>query len=153
MISLKALSQINRIIEHDKISSTYKFALLKNTIDVCQRYDHLIKIDNESAYIPLGLIIEGWMFDYFPFVFNGIRQQKSGNVLNKEIELVYAELFEYMNLNPEKTTWQDAYAKMYLQYLSLELDNQQSKLMLKLAKEIAKTIVKNPMYHTGDVPL
>lgn len=153
MISLKALSQINRIIEHDRISSTYKFALLKNTIDVCQRYDHLIKIDNENAYIPLGLIIEGWIFDYFPFVFNGVRQQKSGNVLNKEVELVYAELFEYMNLSPNKTTWQDAYAKTYMQYLSLELDDKQSKLMLKLAKKIAKTIVENPMYFTGDVPI
>lgn len=149
MISFEALSQINRIIEQDKISSTYKFALLKNTIDVCQRYDHLIKTEGEHAYLPLGLIIEGWIFDYLPFVFEGIRQQNSGRVLNKQIESTYAELFEHMKLDPKKTTWQDAYAKTYLQYLSLELDSRQSKLMAKLAKQMATTITKMPMRYSG----
>ena len=149
MISFEALSQINRIIEHDKISSTYKFALLKNTIDACQRYDHLIEIDGDKATIPLGLIIEGWIFDYFPFVFNGIRQQNSGNILNKQIEVLYEELFAYMQLDPAKTIWNDAYARLYLQYLNLELDGYQSKLLIKLAKQIATTITKMPMRYSG----
>jgi len=136
MIQLDALSQINRIIEQDKISSTYKFALLKNTIDVCQRYDHLIDIEDEQAHLPLGLIVEGWFFDYFPFVFNVIRQQNSGNVLNKKIESIY--------------TWQDAYAKVYMQYQTLNLDSEQSKILLKLAKELASTIVKMPMRYSGE---
>lgn len=150
MISFEALSQINRIIEQDKVSSTYKFALLKNTIDICQRYDHLVKIDGEYAYLPLGLIIEGWIFDYFPFVFNGIRQQNSGRVLNSQTESVYHELFDYMKLDPKKTTWKDAYALTYLKYLSLELDTQQSALMLKLAKRIAATVTKMPMRYSGE---
>ncbi len=149
MISFEALSQINRIIEQDKISSTYKFALLKNTIDICQRYDHLIKINGEYAYLPLGLVIEGWIFDYFPFVFNGIRQQNSGRVLNKQIESSYAELFDYMQLNPQKTIWRDAYAKTYLQYLSLELDSYQSQVMMKLAKQMATTVTTMPMRYSG----
>ena len=149
MISFEALSQINRIIEQDKISSTYKFALLKNTIDVCQRYDHLVKVDEKYAYLPIGLIVEGWIFDYFPFVFNGIRQQNSGRILNKQIESSYTELFEYMHLNSKKTSWRDAYAKTYLQYLSLELDSRQSELMIKLAKNIASTITKMPMRYSG----
>ena len=149
MISFEALSQINRIIEHDKISSTYKFALLKNTIDACQRYNHLIDIEGDYATIPLGLIIEGWIFDYFPFVFNGIRQQNSGNILNKKIEILYEELFAYMKLDPNKTIWNDAYAKIYLQYLNLEFDSYQSKLMLKLAKQMATTITDMPMRYSG----
>jgi len=150
MISFEALSQINRIIEHDKISSTYKFALLKNTIDACQRYDHLIKVDGDKAIIPLGLIIEGWIFDYFPFVFNGIRQQNRGNILNSNIEVLYEELFAYMNLDPNRTIWNDAYAKLYLQYLNLELDSQQSILMIKLAKQMAITITTMPMRYSGN---
>ena len=149
MISFEALSQINRIIEHDKISSTYKFALLKNTIEACQRYDHLIGVDSDHASIPTGLIIEGWIFDYFPFVFNGIRQQNRGNILNKNIEDIYKEIFEYMNLYPTKTTWQDAYAKLYLQYLGMEFDATLSQLMLKLAKKMAATITKMPMRYSG----
>ena len=150
MISFESLSQINRIIEQDKISSTYKFALLKNTIDICQRFNHLIQTKGNEANLPLGLIIEGWIFDYLPFVFNGIRQQNSGRVLNKQIESIYTELFEYMKLNPKKTTWQDAYAKIYMPYLLMELDPVQSSLLLKLAKEIAKTITQMPMKYSGE---
>lgn len=150
MISFEALSQINRIIEHDKISSTYKFALLKNTIEACQRYDHLIEVDDKYATIPLGLIVEGWIFDYFPFVFSGIRQQHRGNILNSAIETLYEALFVHMKLNPTKTVWSDAYATLYLQYLNMELDEYQSNIMQKLAKEIAVTITKMPMKYSGN---
>jgi hypothetical protein len=148
MISFEALSQINRIIEHDKISSTYKFALLKNTIDVCQRYDHLITVDQESATLPLGLIIEGWIFDYLPFVFDNIRQQHNGSVLRKSIETAYESLFESMHISRE-TVWSDAYATVFIKYLTLDLNSEQTRIMLKLAKEIAKTIVQMPMRYTG----
>ncbi len=149
MISLDALSQINRIIEHDKISSTYKFVLLKNTIDVCQRYDHLVTMDKKMATLPLGLIIEGWIFDYLPFVFSEIRQQHRGGTLRKPVELQYEALFKDMGLSKE-TTWNDAYATIFTKYLTLELTDKQSKIMLRLAGEIAKTIIEMPMRFTGD---
>ncbi len=152
MINLDALSQINKIIEQDKISSTYKFTLMKSTIDACQRYDNLIEIDYTHAHIPIGLIIEGWIFDYLPFVFKRIRQQNSGNVLNAEIEAAYDELFDYMKLDTNKTTWEDAYEKIYSQYISLELDDNQSQIMLKLSKKIATTITNMPMKFSGEHP-
>lgn len=152
MINLEALSQINKIIEQDKISSTYKFALLKSTIDACQRYDNLIRLDDTHAHIPLGLIIEGWIFDYLPFVFKRIRQQNRGNVLNAQIEAAYDELFGTMLLDPEKTTWEDAYEKIYSSYLTLTFDVEQSKILLKLSKSIATTITKMPMKYSGDQP-
>ncbi len=150
MVNLKALRQINKIIEQDKISSTYKFALLKSTIDACQRYDNLIWLDDTHAHIPLGLVVEGWIFDYLPFVFNRIRQQNRGNVLNMKIEDPYHELFENMRLDPDKTTWEDAYETIYSKYLSLNFNIEQSKILLKLSKEIANTITKMPMKYSGD---
>lgn len=149
MISFEALRQINQIIEQDKISSTYKFALLKNTIDISQRYEHLVNIDVSCAHLPLGLVIEGWIFDYLPFVFKGIRQQNNGRVLNKQIESLYFELFDHMKLDSNITTWQDAYAKIYIQYLSLELDSTQEQLLFRLAKQMATTITKMPMRYSG----
>ncbi|MCH9812990.1 MAG: hypothetical protein K0U47_03495 [Epsilonproteobacteria bacterium] len=150
MIDLNALSQINKIIEQDKISSTYKFALLKSTIDACQRYDNLITIENKMAKIPLGLIIENWIFDYLPFVFRQLRQQNSGNILNSEIEKIYNELFECMCLDSRHTTWEDAYIKIYTKYSNLELDDKQSKILLKLSKKMASTITKMPMKYSGE---
>ncbi len=149
MINLDALSEINKIIEQDKISSTYKFALLKSTIDACQRYEHLISDEVSSVSIPIGLLVESWIFDYLPFVFENRRQQNSGNVLNKGVETAYRQLFESMKLDPRVTTWQDAYQQIYMAYTLLKLDTEQSKILLTLAKEIAKTITLMPMKYSG----
>ena len=67
MLDIEAFRQINHVIEHDATSSTYKFALLKNVIEVCQKYDHLIQESGEIVEIPLGLVMEDWTFDYFPY--------------------------------------------------------------------------------------
>ena len=149
MINLDALSQINKIIEQDSISSTYKFALLKSVIDACQRFEHLIIIDQDTVKIPLGLLIESWIFDYLPFVFNNLRQQNSGNVLNKDIEQAYQDLFENLKLDPLITTWEDAYQKIYSLYSLLKMNEQQAKIMLRLARNIAKTITQMPMKYSG----
>ena len=93
-INLNVLIQINKIIERDRLSSTYKFALLKATIDAIQKYDHLIKKNNDFVLIPIGLIVENWFFDYLPFVYENIRQQNNGRVLNKEIEELYQLLLD-----------------------------------------------------------
>ena len=151
MINLEALSQINKIIEQDSISSTYKFALLKSTIDACQRYEHLIVLENNVAIIPLGLLVESWIFDYLPFVFKNLRQQNAGNVLNRDIEQSYQELFEVLELDSKLTTWEDAYQKVYSLYTTLTLNTQQSQIMFRLAKKIAKTITNMPMKYAGSV--
>jgi hypothetical protein len=72
MLDIEAFREINRIVEYDATSDTHKFALLKNVIDVCQKYDHLVDRGDGSVKIPLGLVVEGWMFDYLP-----IRQQNA----------------------------------------------------------------------------
>ena len=75
MIDTNALREINYIIEHDSTSSTYKYVLLKSVINASQKYDHLIKIENSRAIIPIGLIVEQWILDYMPFVFKEVSQQ------------------------------------------------------------------------------
>lgn len=58
MIDTEALRQINYVIEHDATSSTYKYVLLKSVITACQKYDHLITIEEDTVKVPLGLIVE-----------------------------------------------------------------------------------------------
>lgn len=149
MINLDALSEINKIIEQDKISSTYKFALLKSTIDACQRYDHLIVDEGDFVSVPLGLLIESWIFDYLPFVFDNRRQQNSGNVLNKGVETAYKQLFNSMKLDKKGLEWQYAYKEIYTAYSLLKLDTNQSSILVSLAKELAKTITQMPMKYSG----
>ncbi|MCD6301198.1 MAG: hypothetical protein J7L82_03910 [Staphylothermus sp.] len=149
MIDTEALRQINYIIERDSASSTYKYVLLKSVINASQRYDHLIKIENSKANIPLGLIVEQWILDYMPFVFKDILQGSSKTIaLDKPITDVYKNIFKLLNLD---TSVEWVYG--YMQFtkalqnpnMSLELSNE----FLKLSKKIADKIVNMPMKYTG----
>lgn len=148
MIDVDALKQISFIVENDKTSSTYKYVLLKSVIDASQRYDHLIKVEDSNASIPLGLIIERWMFDYFPFVFKGIRQQNSSGILNKAIEEVYEAIFDLLHLN-RSDPWEQAYKAMQSAFKNANQASVIANAFLILAKEMAKTITKMPMQYIG----
>lgn len=150
MINVEALKQISFIVENDKTSSTYKYVLLKSVIDASQRYDHLIRVENSRAHIPLGLIIERWMFDYFPFVFKGIRQQHSqtSKILNKSIEEAYEEIFNLLHLN-RNDQWEQAYKAMQSAFKNTNQSSAIAKSFLILAKELAKTITTMPMKFIG----
>lgn len=150
MIDVDALKQISFIVENDKTSSTYKYVLLKSVIDASQRYDHLIRVEDSRANIPLGLIIERWMFDYFPFVFKGIRQQHSqiSQILNKPIEEAYGEIFNLLHLN-RHDPWEQAYKAMQSAFKNTNQSSTIAKAFLSLAKELAKTITTMPMKFIG----
>ena len=66
---------INQIIERDSKDTTYKFALLKSTIEVIQDYPHYIKKKSNEVEIPLGLLIEKWLFYYYPIIEADIKQK------------------------------------------------------------------------------
>ncbi len=150
MIDVDALKQISFIVENDKTSSTYKYVLLKSVIDASQRYDHLISVEDSRAHIPLGLIIERWIFDYFPFVFKGIRQQHSqtSQILNKPIEEAYEEIFNLLYLN-RNDPWEQAYKAMQSAFKNTNQSSAIAKAFLTLAKELAKTITTMPMKFIG----
>lgn len=150
MIDVDALKQISFIVENDKTSSTYKYVLLKSVIDASQRYDHLIRLEDSRAHIPLGLIIERWMFDYFPFVFKGIRQQHSqtSQILNKPIEEAYEDIFDLLHLN-RHDPWEQAYKAMQSAFKNTNQSSAIAKAFLTLAKELAKTITTMPMKFIG----
>ena len=59
---------ISKIIERDSKSTTYKYALLRGTIDIIQDNSPFIKINREVVEIPLGLLIEKWMLYYYPIL-------------------------------------------------------------------------------------
>ncbi|WP_457596427.1 HNH endonuclease domain-containing protein [Hydrogenimonas sp.] len=153
MLNMETFRLINHVIEYDATSSTYKFVLLKNVIDVCQKYDHLIRMERDRVRAPLGLVVEGWMFDYLPFVFQGIRQQQArGNVLNRKLEELYERLFESFHLTRESHSWKDALITVRTAYRNRELEAEQSKILSAIAKESAVTITHMPMRYAGPEP-
>jgi len=148
VIDIEALRQINYIIEHDATSSTYKYVLLKSTINACQRFDHLIRIEQSVVRIPLGLLVEQWILDYMPFVILGTIQQHSGNVFDKPIMQTYHDIFELLKLN-KKINWEYSYTRFSKAYDNPNKPAALSLLFIKLSKLIAKKIVTMPMKYIG----
>ena len=148
MINTEALRQINYIIEHDSTSSTYKYVLLKSVINASQKYDHLIKIENSRANIPLGLIVEQWIPDYMPFVFKDIAQQNNKTVLDRPITTIYNNIFQLLNLDKTKE-WEYAYMQFTKAFQNPTMSLELSKEFIKLSKKIADKIVNMPMKYTG----
>jgi len=149
MIDTEALRQINYIIEHDSTSSTYKYVLLKSVINASQKYDHLIKIEDSRANIPLGLIVEQWILDYMPFVFKDIFQGSSKTtVLDKPIADIYNNIFKLLNLDKSQE-WIYSYIQFTKAFQNPSMSFDLSKEYLKLSKKIAAKIVAMPMRYTG----
>jgi len=149
MINLEVLRDINYIIENESTSSTYKYALLKAVIHACQKYDHLVELDEKNnVKIPLGLIIESWIVDYMPFVYKKISQQNNKRVLSNDIEVIYHEIFKELKLTSPNNL--DFAYKQFI--LAMQYSSSTTKvrdLFFKLSKKIAKTIVTMPMKHIG----
>lgn len=148
MIDINSLRKINYIIEHDVTSSTYKYVLLKSVIDASQKYDHLIMIKDNKAYIPIGVIVKQWILDYMPFVFKNISQQNNGTVLDKPITSIYYKIFELLNLD-NLNEWEYSYIQFIKAYENPNMSDNLSKEFLKLSRRMAKKIVSMPMRYIG----
>lgn len=148
MINLEVLRDINYIIENDSTSSTYKYAFLKAVISACQKYEHLIKFDDNNVHIPLGLIIESWIVDYMPFVYKQISQQNNKRILSNDIEELYHEIFKELKLNSPQNL--DFAYKQFIFAMQYSIHPTKIRdLFFKLSKKIATTIVTMPMKYIG----
>jgi hypothetical protein len=59
---------INKILERDSKSTTYKFALLRGTINLIEDNSPYLYLKENRAYLPMGLLIEKWLLFYYPIV-------------------------------------------------------------------------------------
>lgn len=151
-IDLNSLMKINKIIERDSLSSSYKLALLKGTIFVVNKFDHFITFEDKKAKLPFYFLVEQWFFDYLPFVYDNIKQQtneKKAQILNKEIENLYRQLFDTFE-SEISLNWKEIYSVIYYRYHNDKLNETQKSILLKLFKVIRKTIKDNPMKYIGD---
>jgi hypothetical protein len=57
---------LNIIIEQDRAVTSFKYALLRATVDITQQYSHMSESDNDRVWYPLGLLIERWILYYYP---------------------------------------------------------------------------------------
>ena len=62
------IKDLAKIIERDSKDATYKFALLKATIEIIQEHDNYKTVSETSVSFPMGLMILKWIEYYYPIL-------------------------------------------------------------------------------------
>lgn len=141
--SLKHLAQI---IERDSKDSTYKFALLRGTIDIIQNYPHYKQIESGGRIsFPMGLMVLKWIEYYYPLLSSNIYiPQRYGDYEGRSIAF-RKEFKDVINLYKSNSGSEEL-----LYDLKRGIDNRnRSGIVLKLVRKLRDTIVKQPMFYIG----
>jgi len=144
-----AIRTINAILERDAKNASYKFALLRGSIDVCQRYSHLREEVNGRVRYPLGLLVERWVLYYYPLIASPeFIPQKSGE---QEDDIPGGQIAFRSICTKVTDYYQDkgGFSAFWNDYTRAELPEAISPEVLALFKQIRDTIVSRPMKHIG----
>ncbi len=137
-------TNISKIIERDSKSTTYKFALLRGTIDIIQDNSPYIKISETIVEIPLGLLIEKWLIYYYPILDSKILiPQINGVNTQLAFQIQFQTIINYYGKVGGLSTF---YNDLRIKGISKEVNIQ----FYDLIKNLKSNIVKNPMCYIGN---
>ncbi len=137
------LTTLSAIIERDSKSTTYKFALLRGTIDLVQENSpHAVVID-DRVYLPVGLLVEKWMLYYFPIVEAGLANAQ----INGRGKLAF--LTELQAIVNHYTRFENGYSSFYHDLRVKGIPDVLTADFIALVKKMRQTIVNMPMRYIG----
>ena len=139
------LTHLAQIIERDSKDSTYKYALLRGTIDIIQKYPHFRDAEGTRIHYPMGLLLLKWIEYYYPLLsHSSFIPQKYGDDGKRTIAF-RKEFDEVIRLYPNISTFH-----------SLEYDLKRGvsdpgriRIVLDLLRKLRNTIVRQPMHYIG----
>ena len=135
-------SNIGKIIERDSKSTTYKFALLRGTIDIIQENSPFIYEKDGRIIIPTGLLIEKWLVYYYPI----LESEKHIPQINNSKKLKFQTLFDKLIAYYK---FRGGLSVFYNDLRSKGVPDDIRKLFLDLVKSLKKTITDMPMRYIG----
>ncbi len=146
---LEEYHTLNTIIERDKTVTSFKYALLRGTIEICQQYAHLAEPEGERVWYPLGLLIEKWILYYYPL----FEYEKFIPQLNGERDLYEStkkvrfrreltEIVAYYRLN-------GGLSAFYTEYRRGTIPRDLDGPMRALIKNVRIAITDGPIQHLG----
>lgn len=148
-IDTDSFIRVSQIIERDSKDTTYKFALLRATIDVINLYDqHIVKFDNKVV-IPTGLLIEQWVWYYYPLMDSDVfLPQKNGepSEMTKGKNISFRKHFQ--NVIKEYSDIGD-YRLFYNDYKKKNLNQNVNNQLRLLIDDLYQTVTKMPMKYIG----
>lgn len=135
-------SNINKIIERDSKTTTYKFALLRGTIDLIHDNSPYISFIEGRVLFPLGLLIEKWILYYYPIL------ESSTDIpqINGDTNLAFANQMKviisyYSRIGGFSVFYNDLKNKGIPDSITSEF--------LQLTQKLKDTITKMPMKYIG----
>lgn len=139
----QTLINVNKILERDSKSTTYKFALLRSVIDVIQENSPYIEIQEDRAYIPIGSIIEKWIYYYYP-LFKANLDTAQINGESKPLAIA-KYLKPIVNFYESRGGLSALYQDLRKNGIPASIEND----FWNLCKKLKETITKMPMKYIG----
>jgi hypothetical protein len=138
----QTFANISKIIERDSKSTTYKFALLRGTIDLINDNSPFIIQNENRVYLPVGLLVEKWLLYYYPiFSSEAVIPQ-----INGDAGLAFGPLLKQVT---EFYRSIGGFSAFYNDLKNKGLPAALIPLFTQLARLIARTITNMPMRYIG----
>ena len=149
----QALQKVYSILSQDAKDATYKFALLKASIEVIEE-NYVIdrKIINGVPTYPMGKLVLKWINYYYPvfnyskFIpqkFGETKELKRGNTIAFRRE--FLEVIRYY----ETKHGENGYTRLILDIKEGKAPAEVLPILLKLIKKLRDTIARMPMKYIG----
>jgi len=148
-MDLSQYRRINNIIERDSADATYKYALLRGVIEVCQQFSHLREDAGDQVSFPLGLLVEKWLLYYYPiFAAPTFIPQKNGETPDQDAGRSVSFRRHFM---PVIDYYRDrgGISVFYNDYARGTMPAEIQSAFQMLAKALRTTITGMPMKHLG----
>lgn len=143
-LGTRPVDQIESIINRDKKTATYKLALLRALCEIAQTSFHCARfIPGDRVAIPLGLIVEKWLYYYWPLVdteliFPEMQIGRARGMAFRTALLKLVNSFKPGGLNA-----------FYALFQSGRLNKEQIYLLTQAVNIIANTIIVGPVTYAG----
>jgi hypothetical protein len=135
-------SNISKIIERDSKSTTYKFALLRGTIDVIQENSPFIEFKDNRVHFPMGLLIEKWMVYYYPIFESNWKIPQINGSSKLAFENALSDLAAFYK-------GKGGLSAFYADLKRNGIPEEMTPTVIGLANQLYSTIRRMPMYYIG----
>lgn len=130
---------IQKIIEQESKTSTYKFALLRAVIDLISAQSPFIEMEKTVVKIPVTLISDKWLFYYWDLIENGFMQ------IHGDRKLAFEERIQSLKTDNNFLNYWDFNKALHRNNYSMR----EKELFSSTIKELNNTIIKNPVRYLG----